>query len=360
MLLYLTQFFSDYYSDFLIFQYITLRAILAAVTALCISWLFGGWTIKRLKKLNLGQQVRDDGPKSHLIKQGTPTMGGILILVATIFSVLLWCDLSKPVVWVVLLVVSGFGMIGLLDDWLKISRSSSKGLTVKQKYGALSIVTIAAILGIYQLPVPEGYWDLLIPYAKDLYIPLGFAFAILAYFVLVGTANAVNLTDGLDGLAILPTVLITGALSVFAYASGHFYFSEYLDIPFYADNSEVAVFGCAIIGAGLGFLWFNAYPAQVFMGDVGALSLGGALGTMAILVRQELVFLLMSGVFVAETLSVILQVGSYKWRQKRIFKMAPLHHHFELMGWAEPKIIVRFWVITILLVLVGLASLKVR
>ena len=360
MLLYLVQVFSQYQSDLLVFKYVTLRAILAALTSLGVSWLLGSKTIKLLQQLKLKQSIRSDGPSSHFEKSGTPTMGGILILFSIIVSSLLWCDLSNPNIWLVLFVVTGFALIGLVDDWLKIKNNSSQGLRVKSKYFLLSAVAIVAILWLYTQQPAYQPWVLLIPYTKDVLINIGWGAIILGYFVLVGSANAVNLTDGLDGLAILPTVLIASALCVFAYVSGHFYFSDYLSIPYIAGNAEMAIFCCAMIGAGLGFLWFNSYPAQVFMGDVGSLSLGGALGIIAILVKQELIFLIMSGVFVAETLSVILQVGSYKLRGKRIFRMAPLHHHFELKGWAEPKIIVRFWIITLLLVLIGLASLKIR
>ncbi len=358
MIYYLIEAFSQYESDLLVFRYVTLRAILAALTALSVSWIFGAKMIVFLQGLNFRQHIREDGPSSHQIKSGTPTMGGLLIIISIVISVLLWCDLSNENVWVCLFVICGFATVGFVDDWKKTISNSSKGLSARAKYLMLSV--LALMTAMYLFMSSDSSWELLIPYTKDTVLPIGFGFVILSYFVLVGSANAVNLTDGLDGLAILPTVLITGALCVFAYVSGHFYFSEYLSIPYIEGNSEIAILCCSIIGAGLGFLWFNSYPAQVFMGDVGSLSLGGALGIIAILVRQELVFLVMSGIFVAETLSVILQVGSYKLRGKRIFRMAPLHHHFELLGWAEPKIIVRFWIITLLLVLVGLASLKIR
>ncbi|HFD78767.1 MAG TPA: phospho-N-acetylmuramoyl-pentapeptide-transferase [Gammaproteobacteria bacterium] len=360
MLIYLADYLSQYYSGFNVFHYITLRTILGALTALMISFLVGPLMIRRLSSRQIGQQVRDDGPRSHLAKAGTPTMGGALILVAIAVSTLLWADLGNRYVWVVLLVTLAFGTIGWIDDYRKIFYGNSKGLSARSKYFWQSVAALATGLYLYSGAQSAAETQLIVPFFKDVAIPLGSWYVVVVYFVVVGSSNAVNLTDGLDGLAILPTVLIAGALAIFAYATGHAYIARYLGIPFISEVGEVAVFCGAIVGAGLGFLWFNAYPAQVFMGDVGALALGAALGIVAVLVRQELVFFLMSGVFVMETVSVILQVASYKLTGRRIFRMAPLHHHFELKGWPEPRVIVRFWIITVILVLFGLATLKLR
>jgi phospho-N-acetylmuramoyl-pentapeptide-transferase len=360
MLYHFSQWIAEYNNDFSVFQYITLRAILATISALIISWVLGPWTIAKLVNLRFKQAIREDGPQAHLKKTGTPTMGGVLIISAIAISSLLWADLSNPYYWVALGVTIGFSLVGFVDDFLKIKHNNSKGISVMQKYFSLSLIAIIAATLLYSMADGAEKTDLLIPYGKDLIIPIGILFIPLAYFVMLGASNGVNLTDGLDGLAILPTAMIASALAIFAYVSGHFHFAEYLRLPFIAGNGEIAIFCCSIVGAGLGFLWFNAYPAQLFMGDVGALGLGGALGIVAIIVRQELVFFIMAGIFVIETLSVMLQVGSYKLRGKRLFLMAPIHHHFELKGWAEPKIIVRFWIITLILVLVGLASLKIR
>ncbi|UCC15221.1 MAG: phospho-N-acetylmuramoyl-pentapeptide-transferase [Gammaproteobacteria bacterium] len=361
MLLYLTEFLTRFESGFNVFSYLTMRAILGALTALLISLLVGPWMIRRLSFHQIGQTVRDFGPESHLPKAGTPTMGGTLILVAILISTLLWAQPGNRFVWIVMLVTLAFGLIGFVDDYRKLVLQDSRGLPARWKYFWQSAVGLLAAVILYtgagDLPVETS---LLVPFFKDVMIPLGTFYVVLTYFVIVGSSNAVNLTDGLDGLAIMPTVLVGGALGIFAYATGNVNFAEYLSIPYIAGTGEILVFCAAIVGAGLGFLWFNTYPAQVFMGDVGALALGAALGTVAVIVRQEIVFFMMSGVFVIETVSVILQVASFRLTGRRIFRMAPLHHHFELKGWAEPKVIVRFWIITVILVLFGLATLKIR
>jgi phospho-N-acetylmuramoyl-pentapeptide-transferase len=308
----------------------------------------------------MGQAIRSDGPKSHLEKAGTPTMGGSLILIAIFVSSLLWSDLSNRYVWVVMAVTFCFGLIGWVDDYRKVVEKNPRGLPGRWKYFWQSVVGLAAAVFLYATVQSPADLELIVPFFKDVAIYLGPLFIVLTYFVIVGTSNAVNLTDGLDGLAILPTVLIAGALGVFAYLTGHFQFASYLHIPYIAGAGELLIFTAAICGAGLGFLWFNTYPAMVFMGDVGSLALGAALGVIAVIVRQEIVLMIMGGVFVMETLSVILQVGSYKLTGKRIFRMAPLHHHYELKGWPEPRVIVRFWIITVMLVLIGLATLKLR
>jgi phospho-N-acetylmuramoyl-pentapeptide-transferase len=308
----------------------------------------------------MGQAIRSDGPKSHLEKAGTPTMGGSLILIAIFVSALLWSDLSNPYVWVVMAVTFFFGLIGWVDDYRKVVEKNPRGLPGRWKYFWQSVVGLAAALFLYDNAQNPADLELIVPFFKDVAIYLGPLFVVLAYFVIVGTSNAVNLTDGLDGLAILPTVLVAGALGIFAYLTGNFQFAGYLHIPYIAGAGELLIFTAAICGAGLGFLWFNTYPAMVFMGDVGSLALGAALGVIAVIVRQEIVLMIMGGVFVIETLSVILQVGSYKLTGKRIFRMAPLHHHYELKGWPEPRVIVRFWIITVMLVLIGLATLKLR
>lgn len=360
MLYWLAQLLEPVYHDFGVFHYITLRAILAALTALLCALSFGPKTIRYLTQLKVGQNVRNDGPQSHLVKAGTPTMGGVLILFSILVSVLLWGDLTNRYIWVALLVMSGFGAIGAVDDYRKLVFKNSKGLPGRWKYFWQSLIGLLAACYLYFTATTPVETQLLIPFLKDAHIALGAGFIILTYFVVVGASNAVNLTDGLDGLAILPTVLVGGALGVIAYVSGNVNFSTYLLIPYVPGVGEIGVFCSALVGAGLGFLWFNTYPAQVFMGDVGSLSLGAALGIVAVMVRQEIVFFIMSGIFVAETMSVMLQVLSYKTTKKRIFRMAPLHHHFELSGWAEPKVIVRFWIITVILVLLGLSTLKLR
>ncbi|MBU1190698.1 MAG: phospho-N-acetylmuramoyl-pentapeptide-transferase [Gammaproteobacteria bacterium] len=360
MLLLLADYLSQYYRGFNVFQYLTLRAILGVLTALTISLMVGPAMIRWLSQYQIGQHVRNDGPQTHLSKAGTPTMGGALILVAIAMTTLLWSDLHNRYVWVVLAVTMLFGVIGWVDDYKKLVLRNSKGLAGRWKYFWQSVIALAVGGILFATAQTPAETQLLVPFFKDVAIDLGLGYVLLCYFVIVGSSNAVNLTDGLDGLAILPTVMVAAALAVFAYATGNFNFASYLSIPYIRDVGEVAIFCGAIVGAGLGFLWFNAYPAQVFMGDVGALALGAALGVVAIVVRQELVLLVMGGVFVMETVSVILQVASFKLTGRRIFRMAPLHHHFELKGWPEPRVIVRFWIITVILVLVGLATLKIR
>jgi phospho-N-acetylmuramoyl-pentapeptide-transferase len=360
MLLWLTHFLVNYFHGFRVFQYLTFRSIVAALTALLITLIFCPAFIRSLKAKQIGQSVRDDGPKSHFQKSGTPTMGGILILAAVTISTLLWGDLSNHYVWACLLVMLSFGAIGWVDDYRKVIQKNSRGLPARWKYFWQSLFALLFAGFLFLMASSPGETQLVIPFMKNVMPNLGLLYIVLAYFVIVGSSNAVNLTDGLDGLALMPTVLVTMALGIFAYIVGNHTFAEYLSVPFIDGAGEVAVFCSALVGAGLGFLWYNTYPAQVFMGDVGSLGLGAALGVIAVVVRQELVLLLMGGIFVAETLSVILQVASYKLTRKRIFKMAPLHHHFELLGWPEPKVIVRFWIITVILVLLGLATLKLR
>lgn len=360
MLVYLADYLTQYNSGFGVFQYLTLRAILGVLTALLISFMVGPVMIRRLTHHQIGQTVRSDGPQSHLSKAGTPTMGGALLLVGISVSTLFWSDLSNRYVWIVLMVTLLFGVIGFIDDYKKLVLQDSKGLAAKYKYLWQSLVGLGAAYLLYTTASIPAETELMIPFFKNVVIDLGPWFILFTYFVIVGSSNAVNLTDGLDGLAIMPTVLVSGALGIFAYVVGHSKIAGYLLIPYIPGVGEVAVFCGALVGAGLGFLWFNAYPAQVFMGDVGALALGAALGVVAVVVRQELVLLIMGGVFVMETVSVVLQVASFKLTGRRIFRMAPLHHHFELKGWPEPRVIVRFWIVTVILVLVGLASLKIR
>ncbi len=360
MLLYLTNYLAQYESGFNLFSYLTMRAILGALTALLICFIIGPRMIRRLSVNQLGQPVRKDGPETHLLKAGTPTMGGALILTAISISTVLWADLENFYIWIVLFVTLSFGVIGYVDDYKKLVLQNPAGISPWQKLFWQSSAALIAAIALYVTATDEVQTSLLIPYFKNLAIPLGMFQVVVTYFFIVGFSNAVNLTDGLDGLAIMPTVLVGGALGIFAYVTGNVNFSEYLGIPYVAGTGEILVFCTAMAGAGLGFLWFNTYPAQVFMGDIGALSLGAALGVVAVVVRQELVLAIMGGVFVVETLSVIIQVASFKLTGKRVFRMAPLHHHFELKGWAEPKVIVRFWIITVILVLIGLASLKIR
>ena len=329
MFLTLAEYLQQFDSGFAVFQYITLRAILGAITALVLSLLIGPTMIRKLSSYKIGQHIRDDGPQSHLSKAGTPTMGGAMILVAIAITTLLWSDLSNEKVWLVLLVTLSFGLIGGVDDYKKLVYGNSKGLSAKVKYFWQTVVGFAAAYFIFSSAKTPIETTLIIPFVKDALIPLGGAFVVLAYLVIVGSSNAVNLTDGLDGLAIMPTVMVAGALGVFAYLAGHSTFANYLGIPYVSGVGELTIFCGAVVGAGLGFLWFNTFPAMVFMGDVGALALGAALGVVAIYVRQELVLVIMGGVFVMETVSVILQVGSYKLTGKRIFRMAPIHHHFE-------------------------------
>ena len=361
MLYLLTQHLTGLYSGFNVFSYLTLRAILACMSSLLFALLIGPWMIARLSKYQIGQVVRDDGPKSHLPKAGTPTMGGALILVALVFGTLMWANVRDRFVWTVIGVTFAFGLIGFYDDYLKLTARNTRGLIPRWKYFWQTVVGLCAAAVLYYTAQSPAETTLFLPFVKRFAEPLSaFSFITLSYLMIVGMSNAVNLTDGLDGLAIMPAVMVSAALGVFAYASGNVKFAEYLAIPAVPRAGELLVFCAALSGAGLGFLWFNTYPAQVFMGDVGALAIGGALGVVAVVVRQELVALVMGGIFVLETASVILQVASFKLTGKRIFRMAPIHHHFELKGWAEPKVIVRFWILSLLLVLLGLATLKVR
>ncbi len=384
MLLTLTQWLAQDVRAFNVFQYITLRAVLATLTALAISLLAGPLVIRKLSAYKIGQAVRSDGPQTHLTKAGTPTMGGALVLIAILITTLLWADLSNRFVWVVLMVTFGFGAIGWVDDYRKVVKNNPKGLSAREKFFWQSLIgLVAAVYLAFAVSAPSTgkvldyflAWlnsgfsmelpskaDLIVPFFKNVAYPLGvFGFIALSYFVIVGTSNAVNLTDGLDGLAIMPAVMVAGGLAVFALVTGRIDYSRYLLFPYIPGAAELTVFCGALIGAGLGFLWFNAYPADVFMGDVGALSLGAALGTVAVIVRQEIVLFIMGGVFVAETLSVMIQVLYFKWSGgKRIFRMAPLHHHYELSGLKESQVVVRFWIITMMLVLFGLSTLKLR
>jgi phospho-N-acetylmuramoyl-pentapeptide-transferase len=362
MLILVTEHLTRFYTGFNVFSYLTTRAILSALTALVLSFAIGPLLIQKLTMQKVGQQIRDVGPASHQPKAGTPTMGGALILLAVAISTVLWANLTNRFVWIVLGGTLFFGVIGFVDDYKKLVLRNSKGLSARTKFFWQVVGAVGAALAFYWTAEnPEIEHALLIPYFKDVMLPLGaVTYVLFVAFVLAGFSNAVNLTDGLDGLAIMPSVLVGTALGVFAYAGGNVIYSGYLGIPYVAGSGELLVFCAALAGAGLGFLWFNTYPAQVFMGDVGALALGAALGLVAVAVRQELVLFIMGGVFVVETVSVIIQVASYKMTGRRIFRMAPLHHHFELKGWAEPKVIVRFWIITVILVLIGLASLKIR
>ena len=343
-----------------LFQYLTFRTIMATLTALSFSLLAGPAVIRKLAEIKAGQVVRSDGPQTHLAKAGTPTMGGALILLAVALSTLLWMDLSNRYVWIVLGVTLAFGAIGFYDDYKKIVLKNSAGLAARWKYLWQSVFALLVAFALYRTAQTPAETSLYVPLFKQVAVPLGVFFVVIAYFMITGFSNAVNLTDGLDGLAIMPSVLVVTALGAFAYLAGNKVFSEYLGIPSIPGAGELAIYCGALAGAGLGFLWFNAYPAQVFMGDVGALAIGAALGTLAVIVRQEIVLLVMGGVFVMETASVMLQVASFKLTGKRIFRMAPIHHHFELKGWPEPRVIVRFWIISVVLVLIGLATLKVR
>ena len=360
MLIWLADWLQQFDTSFQVFSYLTLRAILSTLTALLIAVIIGPKMIRWLQSMQIGQTIRDDGPESHLAKSGTPTMGGLLILAAIVLSVLLWADLTNRYVWVTLFVLVSFGVIGFVDDYRKVIRKDSKGLIARWKYFWQSVIAITVALYLYSSQQSPAETALLVPFFKDIMPQMGMLFMVVTYFVIVGTSNAVNLTDGLDGLAIVPVILVAGAFAIFAYVTGNINFSAYLHIPYLPLTSELVIVCTAIVGAGLGFLWFNTYPAQVFMGDVGSLALGGTLGVLAVLVRQEIVLFIMGGIFVVETLSVILQVGSFKLRGKRIFRMAPIHHHYELKGWPEPRVIVRFWIISLILVLVGLATLKLR
>jgi phospho-N-acetylmuramoyl-pentapeptide-transferase len=360
MLLKLFTWMAESNPDFSVFAYITLRGILSTLTALALSLLLGPAFIRRLVKKQVRQPIRKLGPESHFAKAGTPTMGGALILFAIVVSTLLWADLNNRYVWTVLLVTLAFGVIGWIDDYKKLVLNDSAGLAGRWKYLFQSIAGLGAAVYLYSTAQSPAETELIVPFFKDVVIPLGMGSVFVTYFFIVGYSNAVNLTDGLDGLAIMPAVFLAVALGIFAYVTGHAVFSEYLSIPYIAGAGEMTIFCGALAGAGLGFLWFNTYPAQVFMGDIGALAMGAALGLIAVIVRQELVFTLMAGVFVMETVSVILQVASFKLTGRRIFRMAPIHHHFELKGWPEPRVIVRFWIISVILVLAGLATLKIR
>lgn len=360
MLLILSEWLSEYVKAFQVFQYLTFRGILSALTALFIALMFGPVMINKLVARQIGQAVRTDGPQSHLSKSGTPTMGGALILLSITVSTLLWADLSNRFVWVVLAVMLVFGAIGWVDDYRKVIEKNSRGLPARWKYFWQTVAGLGAACFLYYTAVAPAETQFYIPFFKNVAWPMGLFFVVFTYFVIVGSSNAVNLTDGLDGLAIMPSVMIGAALGIIAYLVGHNEFSQYLHIGYVPGAGELVIICAALGGAGLGFLWFNTYPAQVFMGDVGALALGAALGAIAVITRHEIVFFIMSGIFVLETVSVILQVGSFKLTGKRIFRMAPIHHHFELKGWPEPRVIVRFWIITIILVLIGLATLKLR
>ncbi len=361
MLILLAEYLEQYYSGFNVFGYQTMRAILGALTALLMSFIVGPMMIRRLSAYQIGQNVRDDGPETHFVKAGTPTMGGALILVSIAVSTLLWSNLDNRFVWIVLFATLSFGLIGFVDDYKKLVLKNSKGISARAKLISQTLAATITAVWLYSTAGDSAVeLSLYVPFFKDVMIPLGVFYIFTTIFMIVAFSNAVNLTDGLDGLAIMPTVMVGGALGIFAYASGNVNFSEYLSIPYIAGSGEMLIFCAALGGAGLGFLWFNTYPAQVFMGDVGALALGAALSVVAVVVRQELVLAIMGGVFVMETVSVVLQVVSYKLTGKRIFRMAPIHHHYELKGWAEPKVIVRFWIITVILVLVGLATLKLR
>ncbi|MBC8493343.1 MAG: phospho-N-acetylmuramoyl-pentapeptide-transferase [Candidatus Thioglobus sp.] len=361
MFLELINVLTQFDSGFEVLNYLTLRAVLAMLAALLISLALGHYFIKKLHLYQIGQVVRTDGPESHLAKSGTPTMGGVMILFAFIISSLVWADWSNMYLWIVLATAAIFGGIGFVDDYLKIKHKSSDGLSSRKKMLGQSLGAVIIGLWIVLGIDTSLQTELLIPFVKEVTLPLGVAgFLILSYFVIVGSSNAVNLTDGLDGLAIMPVILISGALALFAYISGNYNFSNYLNMPFMPGTSELFVVCAALMGAGLGFLWFNTYPAEIFMGDVGSLALGAILAVIAILLRQEILLFIMGGVFVAETLSVIIQVAYYKRTKKRFFLMAPIHHHFEKKGVSEPKIIVRFWMITLILVLVSLASIKIR
>ena len=361
MLYWIAKLLATHHTAFHAFSYLTLRAILAVMSALSIALLVGPFMIARLSRYQIGQVVRDDGPRSHLPKAGTPTMGGALIIVAIVVSTLLWTDLRNRFVWITLAVTVGFGAIGFCDDYLKLVVGNSRGLSARWKYFWQSLLGLGAAVLLYRTAHVPAETDFFVPFIKTVSVPLGAAgFIALAYFMIVGMSNAVNLTDGLDGLAIMPAAMVAGALGIFAYASGNSIFANYLAIPAIPQAGELLIFCGSMAGAGLGFLWFNSYPAQVFMGDIGALALGAALGVVAIIVRQEIVALVMGGIFVLETASVILQVASFKLTGRRVFRMAPIHHHFELKGWAEPKVIVRFWIISFLLVLAGLSTLKLR
>ncbi|MBU1213870.1 MAG: phospho-N-acetylmuramoyl-pentapeptide-transferase [Gammaproteobacteria bacterium] len=367
MLLALAQWLSQDVRAFSVFNYITLRAVMAAMTALIISFMLGPWMIRKLTAMKIGQSVRSDGPQTHLVKAGTPTMGGALILMSVAITTLLWGDMHNAYVWVVLLTTMGVGAVGWVDDYRKVVNRNPDGLSARAKMFWQSLIALAVGIYLWTHATLPQHTEVIVPFFKHFVIPLGMVgFIVLVYLVIVGSSNAVNLTDGLDGLAIMPTVMVAAALAIFAYVAGHAEFSKYLGEPSIPGAGELAVFCAAIAGAGLAFLWFNAYPAEVFMGDVGALALGAALGAVAVIIRQELVLFIMGGVFVVEAVSVMLQVSYFKYSKwktgtgRRILLMAPLHHHFEQKGWKETQVVVRFWIITMLLVLIGLSTLKLR
>lgn len=360
MLVWISEYLIKYFSFFNVLSYLTVRAILGLLTSLTISLIFGQKVIDWLQKLQIGQVIRHDGPESHLSKKGTPTMGGTLILASITLSVFLWADLRNPYVWVTLFVLVGYGIIGFADDYLKVIRKNTDGLIARWKYFWQSLIALIVAFGLYAYGKDTSVTVLVVPFFKDVMPQLGLWYILLAYVVIVGAGNAVNLTDGLDGLAIMPTVFVAAGFALVSWATGNVNFAAYLHIPYIKFSGELMIVCTAIIGAGLGFLWFNTYPAMVFMGDVGSLALGGVFGIIAVLLRQEFLLFIMGGIFVIETVSVILQVGSFKLRGKRIFRMAPIHHHYELKGWPEPRVIVRFWIISLMLVLIGLLTLKLR
>ncbi|MGP1931181.1 MAG: phospho-N-acetylmuramoyl-pentapeptide-transferase [Arsenophonus sp. ET-YP4-MAG3] len=360
MLIWLAEYLIGYFSGFNLFFYLTFRAIISLLTSLIIALWMGVYLISFLKKIQVGQIVRNEGPKSHFSKQGTPTMGGLLILFSIVISVILWARLNNPYVWYVLIILLGYGVIGFIDDYRKVIRKNSKGLIARWKYFWQSILALSIAFYLYSTGKNTAVTQLVVPFFKNFTPQLGLFYIFFTYFVIVGTSNAVNLTDGLDGLAIMPTIIISAGFALIAWTTGNFNFANYLKIPYIKHASELVIVCSTIVGAGLGFLWFNTYPAQVFMGDVGSLALGGALGIISVLLRQEFLLLIMGGIFVIETLSVILQIGSFKLYGQRIFRMAPIHHHYELKGWPEPRVIVRFWIISLILVLIGLITLKVR
>lgn len=360
MLVLLSEYLVKYFTFFNVISYLTVRAILGLLTSLAISLIMGQKVIDWLQKLQIGQVIRNDGPESHLSKKGTPTMGGILILASISLSVFLWADLRNPYVWITLFVLIGYGIVGFADDYLKVIRKNSAGLIARWKYFWQSVIALIVAFVLYAYGKDSSVTVLVVPFFKDVMPQLGICFILLTYFVIVGAGNAVNLTDGLDGLAIMPTVFVAAGFALVSWATGNFNFAAYLHIPYIKFSGELMIICTAIIGAGLGFLWFNTYPAMVFMGDVGSLALGGVFGIISVLLRQEFLLLIMGGIFVIETLSVILQVGSFKLRGKRIFRMAPIHHHYELKGWPEPRVIVRFWIISLMLVVIGLLTLKLR
>ena len=360
MLVLLSEYLVKYFTFFNVISYLTVRAILGLLTSLAISLIMGQKVIDWLQKLQIGQVIRNDGPESHLSKKGTPTMGGILILASITLSVFLWADLRNPYVWVTLFVLIGYGIVGFADDYLKVIRKNSAGLIARWKYFWQSVIALVVAFGLYAYGKDSSVTVLVVPFFKDVMPQLGVCFILLTYFVIVGAGNAVNLTDGLDGLAIMPTVFVAAGFALVSWATGNVNFAAYLHIPYIKFSGELMIICTAIVGAGLGFLWFNTYPAMVFMGDVGSLALGGVFGIISVLLRQEFLLLIMGGIFVIETLSVILQVGSFKLRGKRIFRMAPIHHHYELKGWPEPRVIVRFWIISLMLVVIGLLTLKLR